>query len=591
MTRALLLAAVVLASVMAFSSRAVYMDEHIYLQIARSAQTNWAFPSDTPGVFFGMPKANFADHTHPPVGEYFLAFLYAIVGEFREVPFRLAFSIFAIMSVLAFYALARRFTAHPLWVSLLFAFSPAFFVYSSTLMLDIPMLAFLLAGIALYFEHVQGRRGCLAGASLCFVLAAGTGYAALVPLGCLFLGLLAARRPWQELAAVAAAPAVVALWLGIMTLHFGEFPLTRTAAYFASQGSRTRNVLATFSFLGGVLVFPWALAVRRNWSVVSFAVAASVTLLVPWPSLAYRLWYILLASFGVVLLIAFGSAARRLVVSGKNSGEAFLILWVAAILLFFAVIADMINARYILVTLPAFYLVLFRETGERQLKLLLVPTAALSLIVAYADFRFVNSYRDFVKKTVMPLERQNFRVWSAAESGLRFYLEQTGASTLTSSDLRPAPVDLILRHAGLFRYSLAEKVETVLTVLKTFTIDDALPVRTFNATAGAGLHDSRVGIVPFTISRVPLDRLEIAQVSPLPGTVWSPAGPILKQIEAESFFPMKVPANTAIEYDLDGEGSAELTAEGVRLKKGTPLAVVWRNFRIVPKQFATQETK
>src|SRR4051794_31291839 len=171
-----ILAAVVLAGVIPFSSRAVFLDEHIFLQIAKSAQTHWLFPQDTPGMFFGLAVANFAAHTHPPVGEYCLALLYALFGHFEEVPFRLFFSLFAVIAVLAFYKLAQRFTAEPLYVSLLFATTPAFFVYAPTLMMDIPMLAFLLAGFAFYFEHVEGRAYALMLASTCFVLAVGTGY-------------------------------------------------------------------------------------------------------------------------------------------------------------------------------------------------------------------------------------------------------------------------------------------------------------------------------------------------------------------------------------------------------------------------------
>ena len=102
MRRYLLLTAVVLAGIVPFSSRAVFMDEHIFLRIAKSAQTNWLFPQDTPGMFFGLPLANFSAHTHPPVGEYFLALLYTLLGSFNEVSFRLLFSIFSIIAVLAF---------------------------------------------------------------------------------------------------------------------------------------------------------------------------------------------------------------------------------------------------------------------------------------------------------------------------------------------------------------------------------------------------------------------------------------------------------------------------------------------------------
>src|SRR5262245_27494326 len=263
----LLLAAIVLVCIVPFVSRAVYLDEHIYLQIARSAQTNLMFPQDTTETFFGVVVPNFAAHTHPPVGEYFLALLYAALGSFREVPFRLAFSIFPIAAVLGFYSLARRFTPHPVLVTLMLAFSPAFFVYSPTLMMDIPMLAFLLVGFALYFGYVQGRRANLPLASLCFILAVGTGYTALVPLGCCFLGMIAARRPLKELVAVAAAPVALALWLAAITVHFGEFPLAKTVNYFAIQRSHFRNLLATLSFLGSVAIFPWILGARRRMAI------------------------------------------------------------------------------------------------------------------------------------------------------------------------------------------------------------------------------------------------------------------------------------------------------------------------------------
>ena len=418
-----LLAAIVLAGIIPFSSRAVYMDEHIFLHVARSAHTNWSFPQDTPWVFFGTRTSNLAAHTHPPAGEYYLALLYALFGEFREIPFRLAFSIFAMAAVLGFYSLARRFTPHPFLVALIFAASPAFFVYSSTLMMDIPMLAFLLVGFALYFGHVQGRRGFLPMASLCFVLAVGTGYTALVPLGCFFLGLTAARRPLHELLAVAAAPGALALWLLAVTIHFGEFPLVRTIGYYASQGSIFRNFLATLSFVGGVGIFPVFAAGTRRTVLGSIGAAAVITLFAPWPSFAYRLWFVVLASSGLMVFAAFLSGSRRLVAAGKNHGEAFLMLWMPAVLIFFIVVADMINARYILLALPALYLVIFGNMGDRRLISTLIPTAALSLSLAYSDFIFVNSYRDWVKQTVVPLQQQGFKVWSGAESGLRFYLE------------------------------------------------------------------------------------------------------------------------------------------------------------------------
>ena len=288
------------------------------------------------------------------------------------------------------------------------------------------------------------------------------------------------------------------------------------------------------------------------------------------------------------MLIAFAGAARRLIASQKNSGEALFILWLPATLLFFILIGDMINARYMLLALPAFYLVVFRESSKTRLIYTLVPTALLSITIAYADFTFVNASREWVQQNINRLQQQGFRLWGAAESGLRFYLEQKGIISLTVKDADPAAPDLIVRHAGLFRYSLSEQVEPRLTVLKTFTLTGSFPVRTFSAAAGAGLHDSRFGLVPYTFSREPFDRVEVAQVSPLPGTVWSPKGTVFTQTEPEREFRVKLPSNSKIEYELEGDGVVAATTDKIRLIKGTSPAIVWRNFRIVPKQFAVQ---
>ena len=583
-----LLAAVVLAGVIPFSSRAVFMDEHIFLRIAKTAQTHWIFPQDTPGLFFGLPVANFAAHTHPPVGEYVLALIYALLGTFNEVSFRILFSMFAIIAVFAFYKLAQRFTAEPLYVSLLFAVTPAFFVYTPTLMMDIPMLAFLLAAFALYFEHLRGRPYALLLASFCFVLAVGTGYTALVPLACFFIGLLLARRPFKELVSVVAAPAALAVWLVAMTIHFGTFPLTQTVQYFASQGSVRMNMLATLTFLGGVTVFPWIAVGKRVSPVVMFLALAAIY--APWPARVYPIWITVLASAGVAMLVLFALSTKKLIRSAQNNGEAFLLLWVPATLLFFILVGDMINARYILLAVPALYLIIFRQTTERRLISMIVPTAFLSILLAYADFSFVNTNRKWVEETVVPLQRQGFRVWSGAESGLRFYLEQKGIASLATTDTSPAPADLIVRHAGFpFRYALSDRVEPLLVVLKTFNLENRFPIRTFNALSRAGMHDSRLGLAPFTLSRAPFDRIEIAELCPLPEAVYGPKGPIFKQTEAEREFRMKLPSNSRIEYELQGgDGIVAMTDHGFRLIKGKSPVIVWRNFQIVPKQFAVQ---
>jgi len=273
----------------------------------------------------------------------------------------------------------------------------------------------------------------------------------------------------------------------------------------------------------------------------------------------------------------------------------FLFLWLPATLAFFILIAQFISARYILLAMPPLYLTLFNRATSRMIALAGVPTLVLSVLIATADYRFVNTYPAWVAAHIDPLQKQGFHVLGAAESGLRFYLEQRGIPTLTTTDLRPRGGDLIVRHSTLWKYSLAEHVETMLTVIESDALYDRFPIRTFSQEAGAGFHGSSMGVLPYALSRAPHDRLEIAEVNPLverlpqeshdgrPLPAWSPEGPILIQRVPEISYALKMPPQTDLKYELDGEGTLEVENDHLILRKTQAEPIVWKNLRIVPK--------
>jgi hypothetical protein len=145
------LAAIVLVCIIPFS-RAIYLDGTHLSTDRPVGSDHWMFPVDTPEIFRDRRSKLRRAH-YPPVGEYFLALLYLVLGSFHEVPFQLAF-IFPVAAVLGFTAcavLARTVSG------LMLAFRPAF-----CLQPDFddghPMLAFLLVGLRCTFDYVQGRR-------------------------------------------------------------------------------------------------------------------------------------------------------------------------------------------------------------------------------------------------------------------------------------------------------------------------------------------------------------------------------------------------------------------------------------------------
>jgi hypothetical protein len=591
--QSLLLVFVLFVSIIPFSNRAIYMDEHLYLGLAESALQNPLYPQDTPWLYFGTWFSNAADHTHPPLGEYHLALLYKLFGHFSERSFRILFGApYAILAVLGFYGLAARWTKHPFWVSLVFAACPPFFVMSPALMMDLPSVGCLLMGLRIFLSPEIGGPVRIAASAVFFIGAMGMAYTAAIPLCALLLLCLQERRPVREMLAIVVPFFVLVLWLLAMTMHFGEFPLKGTVSYALSQFKPFHNLAAALSFIGGLAMFPWSFAAFKGFSRamagVCFICAAIPLFWLTWPSALAAALYFAMASWGAALILRlrFGVSA------------VFLSSWFFLSLVFFILAADMMTARYLLLYLPPLYLLLFRETAASTLKRVAVPTIALSLCIAIADYRFVDGYRAWVNNNIPIFAASGYRVWSATESGLRFYLKQQGAESLDSRSLRPRGTDLVIQHSNLFRYALAGELGSMLVELKEFEIQDAFPLRTFNAAVGAGFHDSRIGLVPFTFSTAALDSIRVTQVSPfvrqlpVPARneynnvpVWTPDGVEFKQHGREITFDMPDLRNVRWTGDLLGFGMVELGHRSMTLRLDDGDTAVWRNFRIVPKGF------
>ena len=593
----LLLACTVVANIAWFSDRAVFIDENLFLGVARMTRDAGMLASGD-WLFFGG-YAPLASHTHSPFGEYCLALLFALFGRFDEQLFRLTFgSFFSILAAVSFYWIARRASLHPTLLTVLFISSPSFFVFSPTLMMDIPMLALFLVGLH-WFLDTNGSAVRRVGAALCFTLSVAFGYAALVPLACLLGAALWTRRPARDLMVIATPFAALGVWAVALTVYYGELPFVRTVRHFASVGSVGHNVIATPSFLGGVAVFPWLLALvsgdkagnrHVRAAVVSIAAAVLLSGFVGWIPYRYGIWYILLASAGLFLILLFGRELPALLQSG-GTFQVFLALAFPGVLIFFIVVGEFISARYVLIAVPWLYLTVLSRVERKPLTLLLVGTLLLSIAIATADYRFVNAYRAWVADNVTSVKASGIPIWNSGESGLRFYLEQQGAPTLSTVDPRPQGGDLVVRQR-MFRYSLPERIETMLVTLKTWELNDRFPLRTFNQEGGAGFHGSGLGLVPFAVSRRPYDVLEFAQVTPLaltsPAAVWSEDGPILDQKVAEISVPMKLPPRTRVQYELQGTGSVRIEDGHVTLQKGQEAPIRWRNFRFVPEPLAAE---
>ena len=129
------------------------------------------------------------------------------------------------------WSLARRFSPHPLWATLLFVVTPAFVINGNSLEADIPFLAFWMAGVALFVAERY------AFAALALALASLAAYQAifLVPILAVYAWLFA-RRSRLAWAAILVAPVTLVAWQLYEFAGVGELPAGILVGHFQTYG-------------------------------------------------------------------------------------------------------------------------------------------------------------------------------------------------------------------------------------------------------------------------------------------------------------------------------------------------------------------
>ncbi len=498
-TRLALVLALVILIRLPFLSQPIQGDDVYYLAIARNALVDPWHPMQM-GYTFQGARVSMAGHPHPPLNAYILALLLRAFGGVREPLVHAAYIAFSFVTVLAMYRLARRFTDRPLLATLLFASVPAFLVNGNSLEADLPFLAFWMMGFALYFEgqHVLGA-GSLA-------LAALGAYQAI------FAAPILAHHAWHRRRrsktawlAVLAAPVALAAWQIFERLSAEEAPAGVLAGYLQTYGllALTRKFHSALALIGhlGWTVFPLAIP----HSLVSLA-AIPAALFLP----SYLWWQRLLLA--VSLAAGLAILARWLVTLWKDrsSEDGLLAAWglfffAGAVAAFFAG-----SARYLLPIAAPAVLSVVRSSPRRWLLWSgVVLNLALGLALAAANYQYSKQYREFARR-LEPFATDG-QIWSGAEWGLRYYLEQFGAEPL----VKDQPV---YRGSIVVSSELAGKIPVApggrSRQLFQAELRNRLPIRLIGLGSRSGYSSSDFGVLPFDFGRGALDRVraEIIEV-------------------------------------------------------------------------------
>lgn len=467
-----------------------------------------------------------------------------------EALFHGMYLIFPLIGAFSMYYLARRFTGHPLFATLLLLFTPGFLVLSHTLMDNLPGLSLALAAASVFIAGVDRDDGRLLAASgIVMMLAAATAYQTLSLVPALIYYASATKpRSIRRYLPFGLLLLGGAIWLLVNYRLYGRFPALsykiRGQAYQwpgfnDDYGLQLGPMLTT---LAGTIIFPLSVMVLFLRKRIDLLFAAVLwTLVIVWAFLSstgseetdlMRLAQVILLTFTGALIVyklfaqgitAAIQAAGRTTSKNRGSTDAlFLLLWfvsVSVVYLFFLV--PYVSARHLLLLFPPVILVVVREfdqlwTGRRTLRIVFIAvtlffTLGGGLAAAMADYRSASVY-PVIAEQLAEQYRQDPESGNTnfvrGEFGFRYYLEQQGFKPLNDRSE--------IKNGDLVIYSTLASPsnpwpEGSYTELSRAEPGDGFPFRIWNWWAGAGFYTHRMGSLPIVFSREIQDRIIVYQ--------------------------------------------------------------------------------
>jgi hypothetical protein len=409
----------------------------------------------------GQPASLFLTDHNPPLWKYCQA---AVLDLFAPTDRRgeserllhLLQSYAVILGGLGVYQLGRRLTPYPVWATL-FVLTAPFFLPGQNIMLEAPVLCFSVWAIEFQFRAWESRRWLFWSLVAGIVVAAAilTKYTAGLLLPILALESLRRRQPRSLVFLIPPALALIG-WGAWCFLthgrpHLGAHGLAFDVGQWHYKALNVVRLIGSMQTLGVALVLGWLLHRGESWQrkVVIAGLLGVAAMALGWLDVIQaryhsglenaditplqRAHFVLFTAHGVLTLgIAFLIWTKS---AGTDSNDSFLLLWVAAVLVFNICCTPFNAVRHLLL----FFVPLVWMAGrwlERWLASgLRWPALAVSAVIgvglAAADFQFAESARDVARNEVRGLvsDRASLgrTVWFSGNWGFVHYAQRAGA--------------------------------------------------------------------------------------------------------------------------------------------------------------------
>jgi 4-amino-4-deoxy-L-arabinose transferase-like glycosyltransferase len=514
-----------------FLAKPFNFDDPLFVWAAQQIQVHPANPYGFEVNWYGFSQPMWEATQNPPVLSYYLAVAAGIFG-WSEIGLHFACLLPAVAVVLGTYRLAKNFCRWPLFAALATLFAPVFLISSTTVMSDVPMLAFWIWAVVFWTEGLRQNNFLkLSSAGVLVALAILTKYN-----GVCLIPLLAAYG-WIEKRGVGGWAAF--LLIPVATLCASELltlQLYGHAHFFTShqfvknhqafQGiSKPIKLLNTLTFTGGCFAAAFFCAPflcrKRALSLfftsaillAAFAVIGGMTANYPWLAGGNRVG----AEIQIVFWTAGGLSVLALALAElwqKRDAHAWLLaLWVLGTFVFTAFVYWMVNGRALLPMAPAVAILIARRLEQSRLELparikfSLAATAALSLLAAQADFQLANNARKSAEQICAKYAAMTGRLWFEGHWGFQYYMQSFGARPLDVNHAEIQAGDLLVQP-GQNSNALPPDPK-IATLLEKFSRPEFTGFATMSLEGGAGFYSQLWGPLPFAFGCIPPEKVSI----------------------------------------------------------------------------------
>lgn len=519
-----LLLALLTCCLIPFLNKAFHIDDPSFLGMAKHIQSN---PFDYYGYYmqFSPPVI-----TNPPLIAYLIAIPGSIFG-YGEFAIHSFFILPALAVIAGTWLLASDISADPFIAALATVCTPVFILSSTTVMCDVPMLAFWIFAIYFWRRGIrEKRRHFLIVSSLMIILCVMTKYMGICLVPLLAAYTLAETKRVGNWLIYLMLPVVVLLLFDQMTyIKYGLRQISFIESWSSyNQTRESRNYLAKtvagLSFLGGCilahLVYFISRARRFHLAIYIAAIAAALLLLLmndtldsfPVAGADGINWLFVVQLFIFVFAgVSFFYMALSDLVSSFKPDAILLFLWISGVFAFAVFINWTINGRTILAVAPAAGIIIARfhkldmksnSWSKGVLYVSLLFSLIISLLVTSADVSFANSARTAAKIVHENTVKCSGNKWYEGHWGFEHYIKEAGDYSMLDYEMpnlkkgdtviipsNNTNTKLLFKHLALVR--------------EVYSFDVSKTFSTMSLSKGAGFYADVAGPLPYTLGSVP----------------------------------------------------------------------------------------